>query len=111
LKPIIENKDNSNYWSILALGSLCYWAREDHDSIRAFSKHHSCAGVIAHALSRQGKSWFEKRLGPNVEIQWFTYNAKHYDSYCDAGFGGSACDNLNLTYGRNIKSPPAEFCH
>ena len=32
-------------------------------------------GVIAHALSRQGKSWFEQRLGPNVEIQWFTYNA------------------------------------
>src|SRR6266705_177500 len=32
-------------------------------------------GVIAHALTRQGKGWFEKRLGPNVEIQWFTYNA------------------------------------
>ncbi len=32
-------------------------------------------GVIAHALSRQGKGWFEKSLGPNVEIQWFTYNA------------------------------------
>src|SRR5262249_54376305 len=32
-------------------------------------------GVIAHALSRQGKGWFEKRLGPNVEIQWVTYNA------------------------------------
>src|SRR6266550_1743833 len=32
-------------------------------------------GVIAHALSRQGKGWFEHRLGPNVEIQWFTYNA------------------------------------
>src|SRR4026207_1784566 len=32
-------------------------------------------GVIANALSRQGKGWFEKRLGPNVEIQWFTYNA------------------------------------
>jgi NitT/TauT family transport system substrate-binding protein len=32
-------------------------------------------GVIAHALSRQGKGWFEKRLGPNVQIQWFTYNA------------------------------------
>ena len=32
-------------------------------------------GVIAHALSRQGKGWFEKRLGSNVEIQWFTYNA------------------------------------
>jgi NitT/TauT family transport system substrate-binding protein len=32
-------------------------------------------GVIAHALSRQGKGWFEQRLGPNVAIQWFTYNA------------------------------------
>ena len=32
-------------------------------------------GVIAHALSRQGKGWFERSLGPNVEIQWFTYNA------------------------------------
>jgi NitT/TauT family transport system substrate-binding protein len=32
-------------------------------------------GVIAHALSRQGKGWFEKHLGPNVQIQWFTYNA------------------------------------
>jgi NitT/TauT family transport system substrate-binding protein len=32
-------------------------------------------GVIAHALSRQGKGWFEQRLGPNVDIEWFTYNA------------------------------------
>ena len=32
-------------------------------------------GVIAHALSRQGKGLFEQRLGPDVQIQWFTYNA------------------------------------
>jgi NitT/TauT family transport system substrate-binding protein len=32
-------------------------------------------GVVAHAFSRQGKGWFEQRLGPDVEIQWFTYNA------------------------------------
>jgi sulfonate transport system substrate-binding protein len=32
-------------------------------------------GVIAHGLSRQGKGWFEERLGPNVELQWFVYNA------------------------------------
>ncbi len=31
--------------------------------------------VIAHALSREGRGWFERRLGPNVEIQWFVYNA------------------------------------
>ena len=29
-------------------------------------------GVIAHAMTRQGKGWFEERLGSNVEIQWFT---------------------------------------
>jgi NitT/TauT family transport system substrate-binding protein len=32
-------------------------------------------GVIGHGLSRQGKGWFEQRLGPNVQLQWFVYNA------------------------------------
>jgi NitT/TauT family transport system substrate-binding protein len=32
-------------------------------------------GLVAHSLSRQGKGWFEARLGPDVEIQWFIYNA------------------------------------
>ena len=49
-------------------------------------------GVIAHALSRQGKGWFEDRLGPKVEIQWFTYNAG--PSAMEAMFAGS----LDLTY-------------
>jgi len=49
-------------------------------------------GVIAHAMSRQGKGWFEQRLGPNVEIQWFTYNAG--PSAMEAMFAGS----LDLTY-------------
>src|SRR5881394_2046074 len=52
--------------------------------------HAQC--VIAHALTRQGKGWFEERLGPNVEIQWFTYNAG--PSAMEAVFAGS----LDLTY-------------
>jgi len=48
--------------------------------------------VIAHALSRQGKGWFEERLGPNVEIHWFTYNAG--PSAMEAIFAGS----LDVTY-------------
>jgi hypothetical protein len=32
-------------------------------------------GLVAHAFSRQGKGWFEQRLGPDVTIQWFVYNA------------------------------------
>ena len=31
--------------------------------------------LVANALSRQGKGWFEQRLGPGVTIQWFSYNA------------------------------------
>src|SRR3712207_2455025 len=49
-------------------------------------------GGIAHALSRQGKGWFEERLGPNVEVQWFTYNAG--PSAMEAVFAGS----LDVTY-------------
>src|SRR5256714_9610622 len=31
--------------------------------------------LVAHALSRQGKGWFEQRLGPDTKIEWFVYNA------------------------------------
>jgi NitT/TauT family transport system substrate-binding protein len=59
-------------------------------------------GVIAHALTRQGKGWFEQRLGPNVEIQWFTYNAG--PSAMEAIFAGS----LDLTY---VGQGPATNAH
>ncbi|MGB8339947.1 MAG: ABC transporter substrate-binding protein [Chthoniobacterales bacterium] len=49
-------------------------------------------GVIAHGLSRQRKGWFEQRLGPDVQIQWFTYNAG--PSAMEAIFARS----LDLTY-------------
>lgn len=49
-------------------------------------------GVVAHALSRQQKGWFEERLGPGVEVQWFTYNAG--PSAMEAIFAGS----LDVTY-------------
>lgn len=32
-------------------------------------------GLIGHHLSRTGKGWFEQRLGPDVKIEWFVYNA------------------------------------
>jgi NitT/TauT family transport system substrate-binding protein len=31
--------------------------------------------VVAHGLSRQGRDWFEQRLGSDVNVQWFVYNA------------------------------------
>src|SRR4051794_7918845 len=32
-------------------------------------------GLVAHGLSRQGKGWFEQRLGSDMTIEWFVYNA------------------------------------
>ena len=31
--------------------------------------------LVAHGLSRQGKGWFEQRLGLDVKIDWYVYNA------------------------------------
>ena len=59
-------------------------------------------GVIAHALSREGKGWFEERLGPSVEIQWFIYNAG--PSAMEAIFANS----LDLTY---VGQGPALTAH
>jgi hypothetical protein len=31
--------------------------------------------LVAHGLSRKGQGWFEKRLGSEVTVEWFLYNA------------------------------------
>ena len=49
-------------------------------------------GVIGHALSRQGKGWFEQRLGADTKIEWFVYNAG--PSAMEAIFANS----IDLTY-------------
>lgn len=48
--------------------------------------------LVAHHLSRQGKGWFEERLGPGVKIAWYVYNAG--PSAMEAIFAGA----LDLTY-------------
>jgi NitT/TauT family transport system substrate-binding protein len=32
-------------------------------------------GLVAHHLSRTGHGWFEERLGKDVKIEWYSYNA------------------------------------
>ena len=48
--------------------------------------------LVAHNLSRQGKGWFEERLGAGTKIEWFVYNAG--PSAMEAIFAGS----IDLTY-------------
>ena len=47
-------------------------------------------GLVAHALTRQGRGWFEERLG--VRVDWFLYNAG--PSATEAIFAGA----LDATY-------------
>jgi NitT/TauT family transport system substrate-binding protein len=82
---------------ILAASVICFGrlaAAEQKTVLRFghFPNITHAQGVIAHAFSRQGKGWYEERLGPNVTIQWFTYNAG--PSAMEAIFAGS----LDLTY-------------
>lgn len=49
-------------------------------------------GLVAHQLTRQGKGWFEARLGPGVKIDWYVYNAG--PSAIEAIFAKS----IDLTY-------------
>jgi NitT/TauT family transport system substrate-binding protein len=49
-------------------------------------------GVIGRTLTAQQKGWFEERLGPDVEIHWYAFNAG--PSAMEAIFAGS----LDLTY-------------
>jgi len=48
--------------------------------------------LVAHGLSRSGQGWFEQRLGPDVNVEWFVYNAG--PSAMEAIFA----DSIDLTY-------------
>lgn len=48
--------------------------------------------IIARQLAAEGQGWFEQRLGPDVALQWFAYNAG--PSAMEAVFAGS----IDLTY-------------
>lgn len=48
--------------------------------------------LVAHHLSREGIGWFEQRLGPDVQIQWFVYNAG------PSAMEGIFADSIDMTY-------------
>ena len=49
-------------------------------------------GVIGSQTTREQRGWFEQRLGPDVTVQWFAFNAG--PSAMEAVFAGS----IDLTY-------------
>jgi NitT/TauT family transport system substrate-binding protein len=49
-------------------------------------------GLIAHHLSRSGRGWFEQRLGADVKIEWYVYNAG------PSAMEAILADSIDLTY-------------
>jgi NitT/TauT family transport system substrate-binding protein len=49
-------------------------------------------GLVAHQLSRTGKGWFEERLGKDVTIEWYVYNAG------PSAMEAILADSVDLTY-------------
>jgi NitT/TauT family transport system substrate-binding protein len=89
----MKRRNFINSSTALALGSLASCRkRADANVIRFghFPNITHVQGLVAHALTRQGKGWFEERLG--AKIEWFTYNAG--PSATEAIFAGA----LDVTY-------------
>ena len=49
-------------------------------------------GLVAHHLSRTGRGWLEQRLGPDVKIEWYIYNAG------PSAMEAILADSIDLTY-------------
>src|SRR5213596_23520 len=77
---------------IIALAAIASVNAETVVRVGHFPNITHAQGLVAHALSRQGKGWFEQRLGPGTKIEWFIYNAG--PSAMEAIFAKS----IDLTY-------------
>jgi NitT/TauT family transport system substrate-binding protein len=86
------------FFAALALGSFAQAAENVVLRVGHFPNITHAQALVAHNLSRQGKGWFEERLGPGTKIEWFVYNAG--PSAMEAVFAQS----IDLTY---VGSGPA----
>lgn len=79
---------------ILLMFGLGQFAGAENAVIRVghFPNITHAQALVAHNLTRQGKGWFEERLGPGTKVEWFVYNAG--PSAMEAIFAKS----IDLTY-------------
>ncbi len=80
---------------IFSLAQSCGKEKDHHKLVIRFGHFPNIThaqGVIANGLSREGKGWFEKALGPDYKIEWYLYNAG--PSAMEALFAGT----LDVTY-------------
>src|SRR5256714_123345 len=77
---------------LFAVATACSTFGDTKVRVGHFPNITHAQALVAHALSRQGKGWFEERLGPGMKIEWFIYNAG--PSAMEAIFAKS----IDLTY-------------
>jgi NitT/TauT family transport system substrate-binding protein len=84
------------HWLMLVLVGLLgsTWLRAEKVTLRVgyFPNITHAQGVIGSHSTREKRGWFEQRLGPEVTIQWYAFNAG--PSAMEAIFAGS----IDLTY-------------
>lgn len=97
--PIAARRLLGRGWVGLALGAAVLagtvaGAEAQQRTIRVghFPNITHVQALVAHRLTRQGKGWFEQRLGPGVKVEWYVYNAG--PSAMEAIFANS----IDLTY-------------
>ncbi len=63
--------------AVLAVCGLSSCSKQQSNVVRIghFPNISHAQALVAHNLSRQGKGWFEQRVGKDVEIQWALFNA------------------------------------
>lgn len=57
--------------------TLSLWADEEEKMVLRvghFPTITHAQGLIGHGLTRQNKGWFERWLGPHIDIHWYVYN-------------------------------------
>lgn len=83
-------------WIVL-LGSFmatapCVVSAGDTIRVGHFPNVTHVQGLVGHHLSRTGRGWFEQRLGPDVKIEWYIYNAG------PSAMEAILADSIDLTY-------------
>lgn len=85
-------KSNHALLAVLALAAADLAAAKTVLRVGYFPNVTHAQGVVGSHSTREGQGWYEQRLGPDVAIQWFAYNAG--PSAMEAMFAGS----IDLTY-------------
>ncbi|MBI5317624.1 MAG: aliphatic sulfonate ABC transporter substrate-binding protein [Nitrospirae bacterium] len=77
-------------WAFVSAASVV--TAEDTIRVGHFPNITHVQGLVAQHLSRTGRGWFEQRLGADVKIEWYIYNAG------PSAMEAILADSIDLTY-------------